>query len=205
MTDTRRRVVVTLTLAVGATLLGVSLATRPGDPLFYPLLLAVAATWLIGGRLSGPLHLGRTGTGRRPLLGPVAVGLAAGVAFVIGGLLLRLVPDLRDLVVDVLDHARRGNPALVGLLALVNGLAEEVFFRGAVYAAFERRAVLGTTAVYVLATAATGNPMLVVAGVVMGTLFAWQRRLSGGVLAPAITHLTWTLVVILGLPLAVGH
>jgi membrane protease YdiL (CAAX protease family) len=198
-------VVVTLTLAVGATLLGVSLATRPGDPLFYPLLLAVAATWLIGGRLSGPLHLGRTGTGRRPLLGPVAVGLAAGVAFVIGGLLLRLVPDLRDLVVDVLDHARRGNPALVGLLALVNGLAEEVFFRGAVYAAFERRAVLGTTAVYVLATAATGNPMLVVAGVVMGTLFAWQRRLSGGVLAPAITHLTWTLVVILGLPLAVGH
>jgi membrane protease YdiL (CAAX protease family) len=204
MTDRRRRVVVVITLVVGATLLGLSLATRPGDPLFYPLLLAVAATWVIGGRLSGPLHLGRTGAGRRPVLAPFVIGLAAGLAFVVGGLILRLIPDLRDPVVDVLDHARRGNPVLVGLLALVNGLAEEVFFRGAVYAAFERRAVLGTTAVYVLVTAATGNPMLVLAGVIMGTLFAWQRRLSGGVLAPAITHLTWTLVVIVGLPLAVG-
>jgi membrane protease YdiL (CAAX protease family) len=204
MTDRRRRVVVVITLVVGATLLGLSLATRPGDPLFYPLLLAVAATWVIGGRLSGPLRLGRTGAGRRPVLAPFVIGLAAGLAFVVGGLILRLIPDLRDPVVDVLDHARRGNPVLVGLLALVNGLAEEVFFRGAVYAAFERRAVLGTTAVYVLVTAATGNPMLVLAGVIMGTLFAWQRRLSGGVLAPAITHLTWTLVVIVGLPLAVG-
>jgi len=204
MSDRRRRGVVAATLVVGAALLGVSLATRPGNPLFYPLLLGVAATWLIGGRLAGPLHLGRTGAGRRPVLLPVLLGLGAGLAFVAGGLVLRLVPDLRDLVVDVLDHARRGNPVLVGVLALVNGLAEEVFFRGAVYAAFERRPVLGTTVVYVLVTAATGNPMLVLAGVVMGTLFAWQRRRSGGVLAPAITHLVWTLVVIVGLPLAVG-
>jgi len=204
MSDRRRRGVVAATLVVGATLLGISLATRPGNPLFYPLLLGVAATWLIGGRLSGPLHLGRTGAGRRPVLQPALLGLGTGLVFVAGGLVLRLVPDLRDLVVDVLDHARRGNPVLVGVLALVNGLAEEVFFRGAVYAAFERRAVLGTTTVYVLATAATGNPMLVLAGVVMGTLFAWQRRRSGGVLAPAITHLVWTFVVIVGLPLAVG-
>ena len=204
MGERRRRAVVAVTLAVGATLLGLSLATRPGDPLFYPLLLAVAVTWLVGGRLSGPLHLGRTGAGRRPVLGPALLGLAAGLAFVLGGLVLRLVPDLRDPVVDVLDHARRGSPVLVGVLALLNGLAEEVFFRGAVYAAFTERPVLGTTAVYVLVTAATGNPMLVLAGVVMGTLFAWQRRRSGGVLAPAVTHLVWTLVVIIGLPPAVG-
>ena len=204
MSDRRRRGVVAATLVVGAALLGVSLATRPGNPLFYPLLLGVAATWLIGGRLAGPLHLGRTRAGRRPVLLPVLLGLGAGLAFVAGGLVLRLVPDLRDLVVDVLDHARRGNPVLVGVLALVNGLAEEVFFRGAVYAAFERRPVLGTTVVYVLVTAATGNPMLVLAGIVMGTLFAEQRRRSGGVLAPAITHFVWTLVVIVGLPLAVG-
>lgn len=202
----RRRAVVSATLGVGATLLGLSLATAPGDPLFYPLLLAVAVTWLVGGLLSGELPLGRgPATGRRPIAGPIALGLVAGLLFVGGGALLRLVPDLRDLVVDVLDHARRGNPWLVGGLALVNGLAEEVFFRGAVYAAFRRHPVLGSTVLYVLVTAATGNLMLVFAGILMGTLFAWQRRLSGGILAPALSHLTWTVVVLVGLPPAVGR
>src|SRR3954470_11106140 len=103
---TRRRAVVAATLLVGATLLGISLATRPGNPLFYPLLLAVAVTWLAGGRLSGPLHLGRTGGGRRPVLGPVVIGFVAGLLFVAGGVVVRFIPELRDLVVDVLDHAR---------------------------------------------------------------------------------------------------
>ena len=39
----RRRIVVAVVLAVGATLLGISLAVRPGDPAFYPLTVALAA------------------------------------------------------------------------------------------------------------------------------------------------------------------
>ncbi|MGA9872748.1 MAG: CPBP family intramembrane glutamate endopeptidase, partial [Rhodococcus sp. (in: high G+C Gram-positive bacteria)] len=53
----RRRIVVVLTLVVGATLLGLSLSVDPGDSAFYPLTLGLAATWFIGGFLSGPLHL----------------------------------------------------------------------------------------------------------------------------------------------------
>ncbi|MDT4951563.1 MAG: protease family protein, partial [Pseudonocardiales bacterium] len=54
----RRRVVVAIALVIGAVLLGISLATKPGDPAFYPLTIGVAAVWLVGGFLSGPLHLG---------------------------------------------------------------------------------------------------------------------------------------------------
>lgn len=203
----RRRVVVAATLAAGTTLLALSLATAPGDPLFYPLLLAVAITWAAGGLLSGPLHLGYLpfrGTLRRPVATPVAVGLAAAAVFLAGGALIRLVPDLRTPVLRVLDHAQEGNPWLVLGLALVNGAAEEVFFRGAVFAAVARRPVTWSTLVYVLVTVATGNPMLVFAGGLMGLLFGVQRRASGGILAPLLTHLTWSLALLLALPAVVG-
>jgi uncharacterized protein len=49
-------------------------------------------------------------------------------------------------------------------------------------------------------TVATGNAMLVFAGVLMGTLFGLQRRASGGILASMITHLVWSTVMILALP-----
>lgn len=41
---------------------------------------------------------------------------------------------------------------------------------------------------------------LVAAAVVMGAVFAWERRTTGTVLAPAVTHLTWTTLMITLLP-----
>lgn len=204
----RRRYVVAATLVVGATLLGLSLATRPGGGAFYPLLLAVAVVWAGGGLLSGPLHLGYLplrGSLRRPVLTPVALGLAAAGIFLAGAAVVRFVAPLRSLVLHVLDHAQQGSVVLVGLLALANAIAEEVFFRGALFAAVNRRPVLVSTAVYALATVATGNPMLVFAALLMGTVFGLQRRASGGILASAITHLTWSTVMLLALPPVIGR
>ena len=57
-------------------------------------------------------------------------------------------------------------------IALVNGVGEELFFRGALYAALPpRSAVFGTTIVYVCVTAVTFNVALVIAALVMGTIF----------------------------------
>lgn len=200
----RRRVVAAVTLVVGAVLLGLSLATEPGEGAFYPLTLAVALVWLAGGFLSGPLHLGAIefrGALRRPVLTPLMVGLAAAAVFVAGALIVRAIGPLRDVVNDVLQHAQQGNLALVFVLTLVNGAAEEVFFRGALYAAIGRHGPVPiSTVIYVLVTIATGNLMLVFAAVLMGTLFALQRRASGGILAPMITHLVWSTVLILALP-----
>lgn len=200
----RRRVVAAVVLVVGAVLLGISLDVEPGDRSFYPLTLLVAATWTVGGLASGPLHLGRIpfrGSLRRPVLTPVALGLAAGAVFVLGALVVRQVPPLAGYVDDVLAHAEAGYLPLVVLVTLVNGVAEEVFFRGGLFAAIGRRhPVVVSTLVYAAATVATGNPMLVVAAVLLGLLFGLQRRASGGILGPMLTHVTWSSIMLLTLP-----
>ncbi len=87
------------------------------------------------------------------------------------------------------------------LTTLANGAAEEVFFRGALYAAIgQEHPVALSTAAYALATVTTRNPALVLAATVMGTLFAAQRRASGGIQAPILTHLTWSTLMLRYLP-----
>ncbi|MHA4926801.1 hypothetical protein, partial [Enterococcus faecium] len=60
--------------------------------------------------------------------------------------------------------------------------------------------VAKTTAVYTAATLPTRNPALVLAAGVMGTLFAFQRRASGGIQAPLLTHITWSTLMFRFLP-----
>lgn len=200
----RRRVVVAVVLVIGATLLGISLDVSPGDATFYPLTLGVAVIWTVGGFLSGPLHLGYLpfrGSLRRPILTGLVFGLLAGGIFLIGALVVRLVPPLHDYVENVLAHARYGSLPLIVIVTLLNGIAEEIFFRGGLFAAIGRKhPVLISTLVYAAATLATRNPMLVFAALTLGVVLALQRRASGGILAPIITHITWSMIMLFLLP-----
>jgi membrane protease YdiL (CAAX protease family) len=189
----------------GAGLLGASLSTRPDSPEFYSLTLTVAGTWVAGGLRSGPLHLGwaRTGehTSRRPVITPIVIGAGAFGVFYGCALAAREIPMLNRAITSVLQYADQGSESLVLLTTLANGAAEEVFFRGAVFAAVGvRHPVPLSTAAYMLATTATRNPALVLASGVMGMLFALQRRISGGIQAPMLTHLTWSALMLRYLP-----
>jgi len=189
----------------GATLLGLSLSSKPGSRRFYVLTLGVAATWAGGALASGPLHLGqiqtRDETLRRPLVTPVVTGVGAFSLFYGAAHVSRHVPTLDNAVARVLRFADRGSTPLVVLTTCANGVAEEMFFRGALYAAVGgRHPVVKSTAAYALATASTRNPALVLASVVMGLLFGLQRRASGGVEASALTHLTWSVLMLRYLP-----
>jgi len=200
----RRRIVVAITLALGATLLGLSFSVRQGDPAFYPLTFGLAATWTLGSVLSGPLHLGHihlAGRLRRPSITPIAVGLLLAAIFVLGALIVRTIPSFVRLTEDVLGYARLGNLWIIFVITLVNGVAEELFFRGALFAAIGvRHAVLISTVLYVLATVAGGNLVLVFTAAVLGTVVALERRASGGILAPILTHVTWSLSMLFVLP-----
>jgi membrane protease YdiL (CAAX protease family) len=204
----RRRQLVTLSfLALGAVVLALSLRIEPGSPWFYPATLGLAAVWTVGAFASGPLHLGRIvhpGGARRPVLTPILVGLLLSGVFVLGGLVVRQVPFLERQVGYVLEHADQGTGALIVLITAVNGIAEELFFRGAAYAATPRLPVPVTTAAYTIATAATGNVMLALAAVLLGTVVGLERRASGGILAPILTHVTWSLTMLLVLPAVFG-
>lgn len=201
----RRREVVAATSLVGAGLLGASLSTRPGSREFYVSTGAVASVWTLGGLLSGPLHLGwienRDATLRRPVLTPVVTGAGAFAFFYGCALVARRIPVLDEAISRVLAFADAGDDRLVLLSALANGVGEEVFFRGALYAALgDAHPVAASTAVYTLATTTTRNPALVLAAAVMGTLFSLQRRASGGLQAPLVTHLTWSALMVRFLP-----
>jgi membrane protease YdiL (CAAX protease family) len=200
----RRRVVAGVSVA-GASLLGAGLSTRPGSREFYGATLTVAGVWTVGGLVSGPLHLGwiegQDERLRRPVVTPVATGVAAFGFFYGCALLARHIPLLDRAISRVLVFAEEGDEPLVLLTTLANGLGEEVFFRGALYAALgDGHPVLTSTAVYALATSTTRNPALVLAAGVMGSLFGLQRRASQGLQAPLLTHLTWSALMVRYLP-----
>jgi uncharacterized protein len=206
----RRRRVVAGVAVLGTGLLGLSLETKPDSKAFYGLTAAVAATWTAGGLLSGPLHLGwiegRDQRLRRPFVTPVATGVAAFGFFYGCALVARSIPVLDRAIGNVLAFAEEGHGPLVVATTFANGIGEEVFFRGALYAALgPDRAVVASTAIYTATTAATRNPSLMLAAAVMGSLFGLQRRASGGLQAPVLTHLTWSALMVRYLPPLFRH
>ncbi|WP_203337487.1 CPBP family intramembrane glutamic endopeptidase [Nocardioides limicola] len=201
--DRRRAAATVVTAIVGAILLGVSLRAEPGSAAFYVGSVALAAVWAGGAVASGPLHLGRT-RDRRPVIPALLVGGLLSGFFIVGALVVREIPWLAERVVDVMTYAVVGVGPLVVVIALVNGVAEEMYFRGALYDAVPRHPVLVTTLVYTLATLVTGNPLLAFAAFLLGLVVGQQRKISGGLLAPAITHVTWSMTMLFVLPALFG-
>ena len=200
----RRRIVVAITLVIGAAVLGFSLRRHPGESSFYWLTLLLAAVWVVGSFVSGPLHLGGIcwrDRNQRPVITGAAVRLLLGGVFMVGGLIAREIPPVAALITRVLLYAHHGWYPVIVVITLVNGVAEEVFFRGALYTALGRyHPLLISTVLYTCATLASGNPMLGFAAIILGTVCALERRATGGILAPMLTHLVWGLIMVLALP-----
>jgi uncharacterized protein len=200
-----RNPLILATGAAGTALLGRSLSSRAGSREFYASGLAVAGTWLAGSWVSGPIPLAdartRERAARQLIAEPVAVGAGMFGLFYLAALIVRAIPSLDKALTNVLNYAESGSTPLVLSTTLANAVAEEVFFRGAVYSAADRRCPITTSTVgYVLSTTVTRNPALVLAASVMGPVFALQRRATGGVLAPAVTHVTWAALMVRFLP-----
>ena len=201
----RRQVVAAVVVLVGAGVLGWSLRLEPGGNTFYVAAIVLAGVWAVGAFLSGRLHLGRMARGSevfvRPILAPILLGLLLVGVFVLGALVVREIEPLAAYVSSVLEYADEGSLTVLAIITFFNGIAEELFFRGAMYAAIPRYPVVWTTLAYVVATLATGNVMLGFAAVLLGAVCGLERRASGGILAPILTHITWSLSMLFLLPL----
>ncbi|MDZ5661197.1 CPBP family intramembrane metalloprotease [Nocardioides sp. zg-1308] len=201
----RRQLVAAVVVLVGAAVLGYSLRLEPGGNTFYVAAIVLAGVWAAGAFLSGRLHLGRiAGEGEvfiRPILAPILLGLLMVGIFVLGSLVVREIDPLARYVSSVLEYADEGSLTVLAIITFFNGIAEELFFRGAMYAAIPRHPVLWTTLAYVVATLATGNVMLAFAAILLGAVCGLERRASGGILAPILTHITWSLSMLFLLPL----
>jgi membrane protease YdiL (CAAX protease family) len=200
---TRRSRVVGAVLPAGTALLGLSLAAEGDDPLFYALTLGLAGTWTAGALASGPVPAGAVGTrpGLRDLAEPVLTGAGTFGLFYAVARVARHNPTLNRAISGVLDYMEAGPAGLIILTAAVNAVAEELFFHGALWdAAGPERPVTTTAAVYTVSTLATRNPALVLGGAVTSLIFGHQRRRSGGVAAPAIAHVVWSVLMLTLLP-----
>lgn len=206
----QRRWISSVTLAVGSFMLAWTLRLSPGDPAHYAATLALATTWIVGGLLSGKIYAGssRTRVGTqdgRGILQALIIGLLLLAVLVAVAALIAPFPALRDPLVGLLDRASYGlMPVVVGLTVL-NCIGEEIFFRGALYAAVGgRQALLVTTLVYAVITIPTGQPLMVLAAAFLGFVTGLLRRVTGGVVAPIVVHLIWSMGVLFVLPLVVG-
>ena len=199
----RRRWTAGVTLGMGTVLLATTFRLPHGSGWFPVLTVLLAATWIAGALLSGPIRVSPPGaTPRHTLVAAAgAVGVLTFGAFVAARALGQQLPVVSGALDTVLDTADAGPILLVLSIALLNAVAEELFFRGAVFSALEPwRPALTSTIVYATATAATANIALVAAAAVMGTVLSLERISTRGVLAPIVTHLTWSTLMLLALP-----
>jgi membrane protease YdiL (CAAX protease family) len=198
----RRRVFVGITIVVATTLLAGTLRVRPGSTSFFTFGLGAAAAWILGALASGPIPVRPLHRAPRQAVPPaVVLGLLTFLGFLAADLVGLHLPYIATALHNILNRADKGPVVIVLLVALVNGLGEELFFRGALFAALEHhRPVLTSTVIYIAVTVATGNVALVLAAAVMGTIFALQRAHTGSVLASSVTHLCWSTLMLLALP-----
>lgn len=170
----------------------------------WPVLVALAVlTW--------PLAvLGLGGAGLRARLRPtprlVVMGLAAGVLLYgllrLAALVTRQTP-LWEQVMAVADLAGQAPPLLAALAVL--GLiapAEEVLWRGVVFAAAERwtgrgwGAVAVSTLAYAAAVGGSGNPVLPLAAAGCGLVWARQRQVTGSLVPALVGHALWSALAV---------
>jgi membrane protease YdiL (CAAX protease family) len=208
----RRRCVVGATLVVGVALLAATLAVSPRSTTFYLVGFVLAAVYVGGSLLSGPLHLGRTGgapgtpdapaaPGRRAVVGPIVLGVVSYLVFLALYLVARDLPLLEGALEGILEKADAAALGWVLALALANAVAEEVFFRGALPEAVGGRwAHPVSVLAYAAVTIASRNLALVAAALVMGIVFTLERLSTRGILAPILTHVTWSTLMLLALP-----
>jgi uncharacterized protein len=178
-----------------AALLRSSFAAKAGSTRFYLLTTGLAAVWTGGALSAGPIPWrGKSPAKTTDIVVPAITGAATFAAFYGAARVARRHRTLHRAIASVLHYADAGSTPLVVLIASGSGVAEELFFRGALWTG--PHPLRTTTLTYAASTAATGNPVLVLAGLITSMIFGWQRQATGGVLAPAVTHVTWSVLML---------
>lgn len=187
--------------------LGLFLARRSGDgtPGFYALTVVTAviyaAAWWVWGDRGAFRNAGAGDVARG-----AAVGAALAVVFMLGALVVRCIPFLAEPVHELLSMPSAGGWAPTVAVLIINGIGEELVYRGAVPHQLRGRfSELGvgalSTLLYCVVTIAMGVPLLVFAAGVLGAVCFFEASRTRGLLSPVAVHLTWSTTMLVAMPL----
>jgi len=172
---------------------------------FWPAMVALAAvSWWAAWHPYLPARLRPT----RPLVAMGAVSGLALYALTCAGAVVARETPLWPGIQDVAALARGGAPLAVAalLVVAVTSPAEEVLWRGAVFARGTRRwgsgwrPVAATTVLYAAFAGLSGQPALLLAALVCGAVWARQRQVTGSLVPGVVSHAVWALLLVLYLP-----
>lgn len=162
--------------------------------------LYAAAWWVWGDRkaFAGPMTA--------DLLRGAALGGALAVVFLLGALVVRHIPLLAGPVTELLSMPSAGGWLPTLTVLIINGIGEELVYRDALSKQlrghFNELAVgVLSTGVYCLITIGMGVPLLVFAAGILGALCFYEASRTRRVISPIAVHLTWSVTMLLAMPL----
>jgi membrane protease YdiL (CAAX protease family) len=173
-------------------------------PLWPSMTVVAALSWWVAWHPELPARL-------RPRWRLVVMGLASGLVlylvFALGAVAARQTP-LWPAVERVADLVRTSAPVPVAavLIVFVTSPAEEVLWRGAVFARLAWWLgpgwwpVAGSTLFYALFVGLSGSVVLPLAACVCGAVWARQRQVTGSLVPGIVSHATWALALFLLVP-----
>jgi membrane protease YdiL (CAAX protease family) len=172
---------------------------------FWPAMAALAALWWWAGwhpflpaRLRPTRRLVAIGT----LSGLGLYALSSAVALVARGTVPW--PGVRE--VAALATGGLSPPVAALLLAAGVAPAEEVLWRGAVFARATRRygfgwrSVAATTGLYAAVAALSGIPAVPLLALLCGAVWARQRQVTGSLVPGIVSHAVWAALLVLYVP-----
>ncbi|MDB4946652.1 MAG: hypothetical protein JWP97_6186 [Labilithrix sp.] len=171
--------------------------------LLGPFALVVIAAVLFLGRSEAPALLPRS---RRTFARDVGIGLGCGLVMTAGtyaayAITERLVPQLAAHVGDLYRNAGSSSVALALGATTAAIVAEEMLWRGPLLRVLERRAgrlvaIAVSLVTYTLAQGGSHSGLVMLAALVCGAIWLAERILTRSMVAPLVSHLMWTLVVV---------
>lgn len=186
---------VLLPAALGANGLFVSAISGAGSVGFYAATFFTAAVWLVSWLLAEQRDA-FTGNYLRESARGMALGLGLVAVFIVGAMGVRFVPTLAVPVAELLANMATSTVWLTLVTLVVNGIGEEMFFRGVAQNEFDRSlkpsmAIISQIALYIAVTATMGVPLLFVAALLIGGFATMEVKRSNRLISAAVMHLTW--------------
>ncbi len=143
----------------------------------------------------------------------VAIGLGVGVVMTAGtyaayAVLERIYPPLVGKVAGLYGDAHKEQLAFAIVATLAAIVAEEVLWRGPLFGILKRRTGIAVAAAlslgtYTLAQSGTGSVVVVLAALICGAIWLGERIYTRSIVAPLVSHLMWTVVVIHVVPVTI--